>query len=506
MNKNWAMKLFGVTALFLSLAGTSYGTIYYWSEAPANEEYTNLNNWKTLVVPTATDDAYFTNWISQTVKVSTPVTSKFCRVYGGTYTFDAPGSNHTVNLLGVGNLVDNVTKTNTMIISGATTVTVGNGQSAINIKDATKSGTHILKLLSGAKIVGANGGLYIGGYANRTGDTNIFIIDGEGSRSDFTSITMSANSLNALFVTNGGGIGVYNSNFHLYLNGLAPNKALRHESLVVIGGGSPESVANVGYLTVNGLGGTLANYEIQPPGVAKTNTSEVVILANGQISAKAYVYNYPAGTITLAGGKLAMIEGGANGILLNYGTIRGAGEILLKKNGQLQNITLASLTNASGYTAFGEIAPGSADSAGTIVISNYPHNTVTFPTYLEVRTNCRLKFDLMGTSTSQYDRIICTNMNVFLGYYANPYTVQGGAVVDVALTNNFVPVNGDYFDVLVASNIMDNSLSPVTFNFPAQPANLIWTPSIVTNAGLKTETLRLSVSGGRPTGTLFLIN
>lgn len=492
--------------MLLAMAGSSYGTIYYWSATPANEEYTNLNNWKTAVVPTATDDAYFTNWMVQTVKVSTPVTNRYCRVYGGTYTFDQPGSNLFVNLLGVGNTAAQGTKTNTMIFSGNTYVTVGNGQSGINIKDATQTGTHVLKLLNGAKIVGVgNGGLYIGGYANRTGDTNIFIIDGEGSRSDFTAITMSANSFNGLYITNGGAIGKFNDNFHLYLNGVTANKTLRHESRVVIGGGTPDSIANVGGLGLNLLGNSLvlANLEIQPPGVAKTNTSELVLLANGEISTRAAVVNYPGGTITLAGGRLALIEGGTYGVLMNYGTIQGTGLILLKKNGQLQNIALGSLTNASGFAAYGEIAPGTANSAGSIVISNYPHNQVTFPTYLEVRPNCRLKFDLMGPSTSEYDRITCTNMNVFLGSYANPYTVQGGAIVDVALTNGFVPAAGDTFDLLVARDIKDDSLAPVIFNMPAQPANLTWTPSIYTNAG--SETLRLTVSGGAGNGTVITI-
>ncbi len=509
MKTNWVQKLVGVAAVVLAMAGTSYGTIYYWSATPANEEYTNLNNWKTLTVPLATDDAYFTNWMSQTVKVSTPITNRYCRVYGGTYTFDQPGSNLFVNLLGVGNTAAQGANTNTMIFSGNTYVTVGSGQSGVNIKDATQAGTHVLKLLNGAKIVSAslaalNGGLYHGGFANRTGDTNIFIIDGAGSRSDFTSITMSANSLNALYLTNGGAIGVFNSGYSFYMNHLTANKSLVHKCLAVVGGGSPASVANVGYLFINQLGNTVANWEIQPAGVAKTNTSEMVILANGLVSAKNNVSIYPGGTLTLSGGQLALLDSGVYGVLLNYGMIQGAGEILLQKNGGIQNITLATITNASNVAAYGEIAPGSAGVAGTIVVSNYTQ-TVTFPTWLEVRPGCKLKFDLGGASVAQYDRILCTNMYVYLGAGTNAstYTVQGGAIIDVALMNGWQPSGEATFDVLSAKDIMDTSLAPVTFNYPTQPAGYTWSASIVTN--INNEVLRITAKSSAPKGTVITV-
>jgi hypothetical protein len=82
--------------------------------------------------------------------------------------------------------------------------------------------------------------------------------------------------------------------------------------------------------------------------------------------------------------------------------------------------------------------------------------------------------------------------------------VQGGAIIDVALTNGFMPSGIMTFDLITAKDIVDTDLGLVTFNMPLQPTNWIWTPCIVTNivSGNTKEVLRLTVKAP-PIGTRF---
>ena len=508
MKNLWMRSAVGVVSVLMGLmAGTALGANDFWTNTSASGNFEVGANWSLGVMPGSADRAVFTNRIPYTVNIAYPVTNTALDIVGGQVTFSTPGSNYTFGSLQITNSLPG--KTNELIISGAVTVTVSaTAQSYLN--NPTKPGAYKLTIQDGAKMqFGSVNALYLGPNGWSAGATSIIVVAGAGSALHAgNAVQMNSDGLNAIYVTNGGNVKCSSMN----LNKQDGNVAYVHRALLTIGGGSTESLVS---LFANTLHNNFAGPNDNTPndkvlvktGIVRSNTTETILLPNGRLTISTYIALFPGATLTLAGGTMELTGLGVGGSANNMrcgGVIRGSGTLNLANATGVLLLGYRHSTDTS-ITNFGSISPGMSDAPiGTIVISNAPAGG-----YLAVSTNCSLNFDLAGTSATDYDRILATNSTVYLGAYASPYTVQGGSIINVALTNNWKPTTDSTFDVLVATNIMDTDLLRVTFNYPTQQvAGFTWSASIITNtvsAGKTNEVLRITAKGGAKKGTLITI-
>jgi T5SS/PEP-CTERM-associated repeat protein len=498
MKTNWIRDIVAVAAVTAALvAQTGYGVDYVWSGGGDGSTFSDAANWTpSSAAPVgAADRAIFKTPGTFNVNVTQAFTNAGVMVQQGNVTFNAGSAYFYTTALQIG--------TQKFHQATFTMITCTGKVGALDVgrvyDPATGNGTAgSLNLLAKARLISV-GQVSIGYYNGAVALTGTVVVsDSALSTASNANMYVGYGGVGRLSVTNGSHVDckVFSMNERKGLT----NFPIR--TTVQVGGGSGASVLKIfGANSLNSVGTYPNGFEYMREPI----TSEIIIYPGGVVHDEngPFIY-YPGSTLTLAGGEFYERY---NNLVFTGSVFRGSGQVRVLSKAYPQ--FYVSLRPSAGVcdwpwgavtvTNYAKMSPGTPESPiGAIELKDWSGP-------LEVRPKCMLDFDLAGTAAGEYDRILATNGTVYLGLMSSPGS--GGAIINVALTNNFVPVNGNYFDVLTCTNIIESDLSLVTFNWPAQPANLTWTPSIITNVVPRytNEVLRLTVSGGAPKGTLITV-